>query len=80
MADLRIGPGGQITLPTEVLDRYRLTPDIPIRIIETRDGILLVPQTDEPMSEELQRELDEWQSLGTQTWDQFPYEDTEAGS
>jgi bifunctional DNA-binding transcriptional regulator/antitoxin component of YhaV-PrlF toxin-antitoxin module len=77
MADLRIGPGGEITLPTEVLDRYRLTPDIPIRIIETRDGILLVPQTDEPMSEELQRELEEWRKIGTQTWDLFPYEDTE---
>jgi hypothetical protein len=36
----------------------------PVRLVETRTGILLVPLTDEPMSDELTRELEEWQALG----------------
>jgi bifunctional DNA-binding transcriptional regulator/antitoxin component of YhaV-PrlF toxin-antitoxin module len=58
-----------------VRDRYGLAPDTPVRIVETRSGILLVPLTDEPMSAELEQELEEWQSLSLQTWTMFPYED-----
>ncbi len=70
--------GGKITLPETVRDRYRLAPDTPLRIIETRNGILLVPLTNEPMNEELRAELEEWQSLGDETLGLFPYEDSEA--
>lgn len=59
--------GGRITLPDGVRDRYGLEADTPLRIIETRNGILLVPLTDEPMSEALRTELEEWQLLSTES-------------
>lgn len=74
MTNLTIGRGGEIALPSEVRDRYGLTPEIPIRLIETRNGILLVPLTREPMSAELARELEEWQSLSVETWGMFSQE------
>ena len=74
-ATLTIKNDGQITLPDEVRSRYGLRPDTPIRLIETRTGILLVPLTSEPMSAELAQELSEWQSLSAETWDMFPYQD-----
>jgi AbrB family looped-hinge helix DNA binding protein len=75
MANLTVGRAGEIVLPDPVRDRYGLAPDTPVRIVETRSGILLVPLTDEPMSAELEQELEEWQSLSVQTWTMFPYED-----
>lgn len=77
-SNLMIEDGGKISLPEEVCDHYGLTPNTPLRIIVTRSGILLVPLTNEPMSESLARELDEWQSLGTASLEMFPYEETEA--
>ncbi|HZP82616.1 MAG TPA: AbrB/MazE/SpoVT family DNA-binding domain-containing protein [Chthonomonadaceae bacterium] len=71
MTNLTIGPRGAALLPREVQKRYGLTPNVPIRIIETCSGILLVPQTDAPMS----KELAAWQSLSAETWQMFPYED-----
>lgn len=53
-----------ITLPFDVQERYRLKPDVPVRIIETRSGILLVPLTEDPMTENLAQELRRWQALG----------------
>jgi bifunctional DNA-binding transcriptional regulator/antitoxin component of YhaV-PrlF toxin-antitoxin module len=76
--NLVIEDGGKITLPEAVRDRYGLASDTPLRIIETRSGILLVPLTNEPMKEELLTELEEWQSLGSESLEQFPYEDNEA--
>ena len=66
--------GGKITLPDVLRDRYGLAADARIRIIETRNGILLVPLTDEPMSEALAEELRDWQSLGTDALGMFPYD------
>jgi AbrB family looped-hinge helix DNA binding protein len=43
MEILTVGPAGQIELPDEVRDRYGMAPSTPIRLIETRGGILLVP-------------------------------------
>ncbi len=76
--NLVVEDGGKITLPETVRDRYGLAEDTPLRIIETRNGILLVPLTNEPMSEELRAELDEWQALGAESLEPFPYEDSEA--
>jgi bifunctional DNA-binding transcriptional regulator/antitoxin component of YhaV-PrlF toxin-antitoxin module len=76
--DLLVEDGGKISLPDDVRDRYGLTPETPLRIIETRGGILLVPLTNESMSESLARELDEWQALGTASLEMFPYEEKEA--
>ena len=43
-----------------------------IRIIETQNGLLLVPLTDEPMSTGLAAELAEWQELDAESWEVFP--------
>jgi len=76
--NLIVEDGGKITLPETVRDHYGLAQDTPLRVIETRNGILLIPLTNEPMSEELQAELVEWQSLGAEGLEMFPYEDGQA--
>ena len=76
-ATIAVETGGKITLPDTVRDRYRLAPDTPVRLVETRTGILLVPLTDEPMSDALAQELAEWQLLGASTLDLFPYNEDE---
>lgn len=68
---------GKITLPEDVLDRYRLDEETPLRIIETRNGILLVPLTDEPMTAELRNELEAWQELGAESFEKVAHEETE---
>jgi bifunctional DNA-binding transcriptional regulator/antitoxin component of YhaV-PrlF toxin-antitoxin module len=75
---LIIEDGGKITLPSEVLDRYGLADETIVRIIETQKGILLIPLTDEPVSEALASELQEWQAIGNESWNLFPYEEPEA--
>ena len=59
---------GRITLPKDVLGRYRLEDDTPLRMIETRNGILLIPLTDDPMTESLRAEIEEWQALGNESF------------
>lgn len=73
--NLIIENGGKITLPEDVVDRYQLGDDTPLRIIETRNGILLIPLTSEPMSSALRTEIKEWQDLGAEGFELFPYED-----
>jgi len=65
---------GRITLPKDVVGRYRLENDTPLRMIETRSGILLIPLTKEPMSSALNTEIAEWQTLGAESFGRFPYE------
>jgi bifunctional DNA-binding transcriptional regulator/antitoxin component of YhaV-PrlF toxin-antitoxin module len=72
---LMIEEGGKVTIPDELRTRYGFEPNTPIRIIETQSGILLVPLIDAPMSEALKTEIEEWQNLGMQTFEMFPYED-----
>lgn len=69
---------GKIALPESARDRYHLSPDTRLRLIETRHGILLVPLTDEPMGEALAAELAEWQTLGAESLAMFQDEDQEA--
>jgi bifunctional DNA-binding transcriptional regulator/antitoxin component of YhaV-PrlF toxin-antitoxin module len=76
-SSLIVEDGGKISLPGEIRERYGLKPDTPLRIIETRSGILLVPLTGEPMSAELARELEEWQMFGSDSLAMFPYEEPE---
>ncbi len=76
-SNLLVEDSGKISLPEAVRDHYGLTPDTPLRIVETRGGILLVPLTREPMSDDLHRELDEWQALGARSLEMFPYEEGE---
>ena len=75
MSTATIDPKGSVILPAEMRNRYHLDPSKKFRVIETRHGLLLVPLTDEPMPEELRRELAEWQSLDASGLDAFPYEE-----
>jgi hypothetical protein len=75
MTSVTMKPGGELTLPAAVCERYGMTPATPIRVIETRSGLLLVPLTEAPMDAELARELAEWQELSLAAWDAFPYEE-----
>jgi bifunctional DNA-binding transcriptional regulator/antitoxin component of YhaV-PrlF toxin-antitoxin module len=75
MEILNVGPAGEIELPNEIRDRYGMAPATPIRIIETSGGVLLVPLGDSSMSAQLAEELAEWQTLGAESWEMFPYEE-----
>jgi AbrB family looped-hinge helix DNA binding protein len=75
---LTITSAGQITLPTALRARYGLTSEQPLRVIETRNGILLVPLTDAPMDQALRQELEEWQALSVSAWEMFPYEEPQS--
>ena len=75
MNNLTVGLEGEIALPGDLRERYRLAPDTQVRVIETQSGILLVPLSDQPMSPRLINELGEWQSLGAESWEAFPYEE-----
>ena len=44
-----------------------------MRVIQTRHGIMLIPMSDEPPSEILAAELDEWEELGAEAFDLFPF-------
>ncbi len=77
MAQTIIGKHGEITVPPELQARYQLCPDAPVRLVETRVGILIVPLTSAPLSDDMLQELAEWQSVGLQSWEQFPYEEAE---
>ncbi len=68
---------GSVPIPATVRDRYGLSPEVPIRIVETGAGVLLVPLTGDPPCAELAAELAEWQDLGAKTWASFPYEENE---
>ncbi len=69
MSSLTMKPGGEIEIPQDLRDRYGMVPEVPIRVIETRSGILLIPLTSVPMEDELAKELAEWQALSTECWD-----------
>ena len=71
---LTIDSDGSIALPQAIRDRYGLIPNALIRLIETEEGILLVPLTSAPMGEALAAELAQWQALGAESWERFPYE------
>ncbi len=61
---LTIEENGKLTLPNDIVERYQFKRESQFRIVETQKGLLLIPLTDEPMSDELKTELEEWQSIG----------------
>ena len=71
MSNLMMTKDGLISLPPEVREKHGFTAETPIRVVETRSGILLIPLTRAPMCEELAKELAEWQALSLSTWDMF---------
>jgi AbrB family looped-hinge helix DNA binding protein len=72
--NVTIEDGGKITLPAAVRSRYGLAEHTAIRVIETRTGILLVPLTQEPMSESVEDELQAWRSAGAEGFEMFAYD------
>ena len=74
MTTMTIGRAGEMALPPDIQQRCGMLPETSVRLIETRSGILLVPLTDEPMSRELTEDLQEWQTMGQETWAQLAYE------
>lgn len=72
---LTVKESGDLTLPAEIVERYHIEKEMQFRIIETQKGVLLIPLTDEPMSDELQAELEDWQAIGADAWDMFEYEE-----
>ena len=41
---------GQVVIPKKIRDKYGLEPSSAIRWIEKKDGILVVPETDDPIT------------------------------
>jgi bifunctional DNA-binding transcriptional regulator/antitoxin component of YhaV-PrlF toxin-antitoxin module len=74
---LTVEAEGKVTLPADIRYRYGFAESTPVRVIETQGGVLLIPLTDAPMSEELRAELGEWQALGGEALKMFPYEEGE---
>jgi bifunctional DNA-binding transcriptional regulator/antitoxin component of YhaV-PrlF toxin-antitoxin module len=72
---LTIEENGKFTLPDEIVERYQFKRETQFRIIETQKGVLLIPLTDEPMSDELKTELEEWQAIGADSWEMFDFEE-----
>lgn len=68
---LTVEENGKLTLPDDIVERYQFKKESRFRIIETQKGVLHVPLTDEPMSDELKTELEEWQVIGAHGWEMF---------
>jgi len=74
---LTIEENGKLTLPNDIVERYQFKKETQFRIIETQKGILLVPMTSEPMSNELKDELEDWQTMGADVWEMFDFEEND---
>ena len=72
---LTIEENGKFTLPDEIVERYQFKKETQFRIIETQKGVLLVPLTGEPMNDELKSEIEEWQTIGAESWEKFDFEE-----
>lgn len=65
--------GGNLTLPPDIVEQYQANKETRFRIVKTQKGVLLVPLTDEPMNGELAAEIEAWQTMTAEGWDQFEY-------
>lgn len=72
---LTIEENGKFTLPDEIVERYQFKKQTQFRIIPTQKGVLLIPLTDAPVSDELNAELEEWQTIGASSWETFDFEE-----
>ena len=75
MSTTTIDEAGLLQIPNDLGQRHGLLPNTRVRIVETDCGMLVVPLDAEPISRELADELAAWQTMGTASWDQFPYKD-----
>ena len=72
---LTIEENGKLTLPNDIVERYQFKRESQFRIVETQKGVLLIPLTDEPMSDELKAELEEWQTISADGWEMFDFKE-----
>jgi bifunctional DNA-binding transcriptional regulator/antitoxin component of YhaV-PrlF toxin-antitoxin module len=72
---LTIEENGKLTLPDRIVERYQFKKETKFRIIETERGVLLIPLTDEPMDDQLKKEIAEWQAVGASSWEMFDFEE-----
>ena len=73
MTIMTIERDGKLALPPDIQERSGLLPETAVRVIETRDGILLVPLTDAPMSADLTEELQDRHRPGQEALAKFSY-------
>ncbi len=59
---------GVLIIPIDLCERYGLREDTVIELVETDQGILLVPPTLEALEPELRRELEAWQAARDEDW------------
>lgn len=71
---LTLEKDGKIILPDEIKDRYGFKSETIVKIVETSEGVLLIPLEDETIMDELKTELKDWQDLSQESWELFPYE------
>ncbi len=74
MTAVLLETNGTVRLPKESIKRYGFEQKMSIRLIETKEGVLLVPITNQSLSEELSREIAEWHEAGSETWEDFSFE------
>lgn len=72
---LTVESDGKIRLPVAMREKFGFSVDSKVRAVETPNGVLLVSLANEPLSADLQAELDDWQSLSLASWEMFPYEE-----
>lgn len=71
---LTLEKDGKIILPEQIRRRYGFNSETVIRIIETSEGVLLMPLENEKITDELKAELEDWQNLSQESWEIFTYE------
>ena len=75
MTDILTDANGQVTIPADIRRRCGMMPRTPVRVVETKGGVLLVPLTDAPMPPELSAELGAWTHLGAISATEWVYDE-----
>lgn len=75
MPMIELTPAGDIPLPSEMRDRHGFLPGAPIRVVETRSGVLLISAASRELDPEFAAELEAWQVLAATSLSAFTYEE-----
>jgi HEAT repeat protein len=75
-----VSPSRALTLPPDLCQRYGLMPHTPLRLVPTRNGILIVPLSPAFQSEDVRREVDAWQLGNTRATTLLPPETDASGT
>lgn len=69
---LTVGRSSEVVLPPDVRARYGFAPEMSVRLIETRLGVMMIPLKPAPPSEALANEIADWQKLAAGAITLFP--------